>query len=425
MQKGKCTEFVLDYDVLTASKGDYPPTILKNSVDTDKPDGTKLTLTNLKRKSKFDVSGLIDSLSRIFIFDPNFQIAIVSPDNTRNILNNEHKYATIDIEFEWDVATLETVKSATGNHKGISGKLITTKKPIPPSSGLRGITLYSRGKLVNLPEYFSESTSSHFYSYLTGWINVDFIDDMEEDVISTNRQSLVWDDPEIAKLRKFLKDIVSKISADWRKKKKEQKTKVIEEHTGINTDEWFSTLTGSVKSETQNIVQKLSGEDGIDEFSSVIQSLYKIVPAYAELHWRHLNDGLKGDVEDYYKNGQLGDAADQAVKLYFQKMRDMTSFAEDGEALVGKAYKGKDFTGDRLPKIRLNALVTETEQNIQVGQAHLSRGVYAGFRNPINHAPMKKMVPDVFSHMDCLNILSLVSYLMTNLDDATIDANVF
>ena len=137
-----------------------------------------------------------------------------------------------------------------------------------------------------------------------------------------------------------------------------------------------------------------------------------------------MNEGLKGDVEDYYKNGQLGDAADQAVKLYFQKMRDMTAFTEDGEALVGKAYKGKDFTGDRSPKIRLNSLVTETEQNIQVGQAHLSRGVYAGFRNPVNHAPMKKMVPDVFSHMDCLNILSLVSYLMTNLDDATVDTNV-
>ena len=247
---------------------------------------------------------------------------------------------------------------------------------------------------------------------------------MTEDVISTNRQSLVWDIPEMSKLRNFLKSLVSKVSSDWRKKKKEEKEKIIEEQTGIDTGEWFSTLSGSVKSETQNIVNKLSGEDGIDEFSSVIQSLYKIVPAYAELHWRHLNNGLKGDVEDYYKNGHLGDAADQAVKLYFQKMKDITSYTEDGEKLVGKAYKSKDFSGPNSPKIRLNALQTETEQNIQVGQAHLSRGVYAGFRNPINHAPMKKMDPDIFSHMDCLNILSLVSYLMTNLDDATVDPKV-
>ena len=126
---------------------------------------------------------------------------------------------------------MDIVKNAEGNHKKLFGKLITAKKPIPPASGLRGITLYSRGKLVNLPEYFSESTSSHFYSYLTGWINVDFIDDIAEDVISTNRQSLVWDFPEMAQLRAFLKSVVSKISSEWRKKKKKEKEKIIEEHT--------------------------------------------------------------------------------------------------------------------------------------------------------------------------------------------------
>jgi len=142
------------------------------------------------------------------------------------------------------------------------------------------------------------------------------------------------------------------------------------------------------------------------------------------LHWRYLNDAIKSDVEDYYKNGQLGEAADQAVKIYFERMRTTSSYPEDGFDLVQKCYKKKDFLGPRIPKIRINDLVTETEQNIQEGQAHLSRGVFAGFRNPVAHAPMKKMVPGVFGPMDCLNILSLVPYLMTNLDDATVDSAV-
>ena len=74
----------------------------------------------------------------------------------------------------------------------ITGKIYTGKTPISPSSGLRGVTLFSRGKMVNAPEYFSNSASSHFFQYLTGWLSVDFIDLLEEDVISTNRQAINW-----------------------------------------------------------------------------------------------------------------------------------------------------------------------------------------------------------------------------------------
>lgn len=68
VKNGHMTEFVLDYDDLTSSTGQYFPKILNNDKATDKPNGTRLTLTNLKRKSSFDVSNLIDNISRIFIF---------------------------------------------------------------------------------------------------------------------------------------------------------------------------------------------------------------------------------------------------------------------------------------------------------------------------------------------------------------------
>jgi len=421
---GLLNEFILDYDVLVSSHGTYNPIATKINEPTDKSSGTSVTLTNLKRKSSFDTENLIDNLSRIFIFDDNFQVCVVSPADDKTYITNERKYQTIDIQFRWKVEDFDLVKDGPEEYMSITGMLFTTKKPIPPASGLRGVTLYSRGKLVNLPEYFSESTSSHFYSYLTGWISIDFIDDMDEDVISTNRQSLVWDQPEISALRTFLKSLISKAAADWRKKRKKLKDKEIKEKIGIDTKKWIGTLPEDMQSATQHIVDTLGGEETFDKFGSVIESLYKIVPEYAELHWRYLNGSLKGDVADYYKNGMLGEAADQAVKIYFERMRDMTTYVEDGEALVGKSYKSKPFTGAQSPKIRLNDLITETQKNIQVGQAHLSRGVYSGFRNPVNHAPMKKMVPDVFSPMDCLNILSLVSYLMTKLDTATVDSTV-
>lgn len=424
IKNGFLNEFELDYDKLTNSEGVYNPDILKKNEQTTKPTGTRVTLTNLKRKSAFNADAVADSLSKIFIFDDDFKLCVVDPNGRKIHIDNERKYKTIEVQFEWNITEVAEFDGYPKEFRTIKGKLFTSEKPIPPSSGLRGITLFSRGKLVNSPEYFSESTSSHFYSYLTGWLEIDFIEDFPEDVISTNRQSLVWDFPETSELREFLRKVISKIAADWRKKRKDLKNQAIKEETGIDTVEWYETIPADVKTELEKILSVLVGEDGLDNFQSVIKSIYNIVPAYALLHWRHLNSGLKNDVADYYKSGMFGEAADQAVKLYFQRMRDLTSYTEDGESLVGKCYKSKDFTGANSPKIRLNNLATDTEQNIQVGQAHLSRGVYAGFRNPVAHAPMKSMVPGVFSQMDCLNILSLVSYLMTNLDTAIVDPKV-
>lgn len=192
VKDGYLNEFVLDYADLLETKGAaYSPKTIQVNVKSTKANGTKVTLTNLKRKSQFDTEGLIDSLSRIFIFDDNFQLAVASPSDEVTVITNERKYATLDKQFFWKVEEFDQVKDGPLTYKGITGELFTTIKPIPAGSGLRGITLYSRGKLVNAPDYFTNSASSHFYSYLSGWINVDFIDDMEEDVISTNRQSLV------------------------------------------------------------------------------------------------------------------------------------------------------------------------------------------------------------------------------------------
>lgn len=424
IKDGLKNKFLLDYDALLASVDRYEPEVLLHDEKTEQASGTTVTLRNLKRTSPFDVDGVMNSLSRIFMLDADFKIFVSGPGRLLEEVDANRKYDTIKIEFTWDLNESGLLKDVKKEYASLSGVLYTSEKPIPPSSGLRGVTLYSRGKLVNAPEYFSESTSSHFYSYLTGWIAVDFVDDLNEDLISTNRQSLVWDDPRMEGLRVFLQSLISKVNSEWREKRKKKKDDEIKEHTGIDTKAWIDTLPSDVKTATQKIVDTLSGEEALEKFGSVIEQLYKIVPEYAELHWRHLNSGLKGDVENYYKQGMLGEAADQAVKLYFQRLRDLTGYTEDGESLIGKAYKGGNFEGANSPKIRLNPLQTETEKSIQAGQAHLSRGAYTGYRNPAGHAPMKNVVPAIFSPMDCLNILSLVSYMMTKLDKATVDPKV-
>lgn len=418
-QNGKQNEFILDWDDLNQAHGQYRPKSTRINEDTKEADGTVITLTTLKRESKFDFSGLADSLSRIFIFDGNFNLLLVSPSGEKILIDNERKYETLDNEFEWSLASTNLVPTASEYFGLLSGKLITAVKPISPASGLRGIALFSRGKLVNAPEFFSSSTSSHFYQYLTGWITVDFIDLLGEDVISTNRQSIDWEHPDMMKLRIFLSGIVSLVNTEWRIKRKEKKDADLKENTGIDTAAWVKTLPVEIQHYTNQILDSLGGEDALEKFSPVIKALHEIIPDYPLLHWRHLHENLRERIRSYYQNGQYGVAANQGVLIYCEIIRNLTGLTTDGTELVNGVFGGKPFA--TLPNIQLNDLSTDSKKNIQEGQGHLSRGVVTGFRNPIAHEPIDTNVPSVFSELDCLNVLSLVSYLITRLDGAKIN----
>jgi len=418
-RNGLRNTFVLDWDELNRAVGVYRPAAIEIDQPTNEPNGTVVHLTGLKRKSPFDADGLADSLSRLFIVDDTFALVIEASNGTRIGIDNNRRYHTLAIEFQWDVSDPQFVPRDSEYSGKLKGTLITAETPIAPVSGLRGITLFSRQKLVNAPEFFSASTSSHFYQYLTGWISVDFIDDLDEDVISTNRQSLDWDHPEMAKLRQLLAGIVTQINSDWRRKRKEKKTEQLDEATGIDTVAWLDTMSQEVRLSTEKIIKSLGNEDALASYTPVIKALHELVPEYPLLHWRHLHEKIRERVKKYYAHQQYGDAASQGVQILCEIIRDLTGLTDDGIDLVNHVFGGKPFA--QPPYLQLNDLSDDSKKNIQEGQGHFSRGVITGFRNPISHAPIDKTVPAIFSELDCLNILSLISYLVTRLDGVKVN----
>lgn len=415
VKAGKRNRFTLDWDTLYSSEGQYRPKTEVIDEVSEKPDGTYIHLKKLKRKSKFDISSIADGLSRIFIMDDNFKINLKKTGGSQleeETVKNERRFSQIDKEFSWNKNDLEVGDYKYAND--VEFEFITSEKPIKPSSGLRGITIFSRGKLVNAPEFFSDSTSSHVFQYLTGWIRADFIDLLDEDVISTNRQSLNWEHDEMQVFRVWLQELVAKVSNDWRKKRKDKKDGDFKSQTGIDKDKWMSTLPSDIKKSVETIVKKLSDDEGVSEsFNPVIQALYEIVPEYPELHWRHLHSSIKDRIKIYYDNQQYAEAADQGTKIYAQIVRDTSGSDKDGTKIA------EVFSQNNTPLISVADLTTESGKNIQQGQEHLTRGVMAGFRNPMNHQPFDKLVPSTFSQLDCLNVLSLISYLTTRLDYAS------
>jgi uncharacterized protein (TIGR02391 family) len=411
VNNGKRNRFVLDWDALMSAEGSYNPIAEITDEPTDKQNGTVIKLSKLKRQSAFDVEGLADSLSKIFIVDSTFNIVLQDSNGESLLVNNERRYAQLNKQFEWDVD--ELVDDGSFYKGKVSGKLYTGETPIKPNSGLRGVSVFSRGKLVNAPEFFSNSTSSHFFHYLTGWIQADFIDLLSEDVISTNRQSINWDNEEMQEFREFLSNLISKVNISWRDQRKDKKDEDLKKVTGIDTRKWISTMPADIQSHASKILESLSGEDAFSKFTPVIEALHKIIPEYPQLHWRHLNEKLRERIKSYYENKQYGDAADQSVKIYCEHIRELTGILEDGTDLTGKAFSAKS-----PPFLQIGDISTVTGVNLQSGQDFLSRGLITGFRNPVAHAPLDAIVPKIFTELDCLNILSLTSYLLERVDRA-------
>ena len=235
--------FKLDWDILFASGTNYKPEIVEKDLSTDETNGTRITLTNIKRKSDFDPDNIAYNLAKTFsIFnESNFKVKIihnnVAIDQAIEV-KNELRFQNIETEFYWDFPIPnDSIKVHYEYSNKIIGKIISAKETVPAS--MRGITLFSRGKMVNEPEFYDEKATSFGYSYLTGWLNVDFIDDWQKDIISTNRKSLNWEDEDAAKLRTYLYDVVKYIYKDQRKKKKEKQIKLISEVANINIEEWL------------------------------------------------------------------------------------------------------------------------------------------------------------------------------------------
>lgn len=421
-KNGKRNRFSLNWDDLLSSDNVYKPVSDVDNQNTESDSGTSITLKVLKRKSAFDLEATADSLSRIFIMDENFRIVLRKTTGEEVEVTNERRYNQIEQQFLWETKDLELDEYEYAEETEFC--LMTGKTPIPPSSGLRGITIFSRGKLVNMPEFFSDSTSSHFYQYLTGWIRADFIDLLDEDVISTNRQSINWENEKMLEFRSWLSDLVAKVGASWREKRKEQKNEDFKSKTGIDKEQWMAALPDEIKSSVQTIVNKLSDDEGVDEsFNPVVQAVHALAPEYPYFHWRNLHSEIQSASKQGYIGKNYYSAFLEAAKRYANRVREYSGNTnehdldlmgqvfgpEDNRWKVAQGYfraNGTDFAGNTL-------------KNIEGAQRKLSQGVFEGGRNIVAHEESLDLSSSgLFSEKACLDLLSLVSHLMCRVEEA-------
>jgi len=408
---------------------DYEPIIVERDVEDRSDNGTLINLKSIKRVSDFDANSLADNLSKIFIIDPDFKIYIKHNDEHEIIIGNERKYSKLTSEVKWKVPddiALETDYDKSGE---IKGELIATEKPISPNTNLRGITLFSRKKLVNAPEYFSDSTSSHFYSYLTGWLEVDFIDDLEEDVIGTNRQSLNWGNEDMIKLREHLQNLLKWLERDWRIKRAEVREEKISDSTGINIKDWFDKMPDDIRDKVKPIVESIVRESELpDEIgTSAVKKFHEIVPEYPLYHWRNLHPEVQAISKQYYISKDYYTALFESAKKYVNAVKEKTSSEHIERELLENVFSITNpvlSVTDKFKKPDGNNFTRNTVSGINEGHRMLAIALWTAFRCPIAHEEVRDLRESgLFTEKDCLDALSMLSHLFHRLDEAQLRNN--
>lgn len=424
IKSGEQVEFILNYNDILNQPGQYKPITTRIFTDDKNLSGTTITLKELKHQSDFSAAEYSVSLARLFNFKddgvPPFNLLISLNDEKPIKIDNKLKYNNIKSEFEWDeVEILKITESDYSYKQELKGKIITTEKPLKP--GLRGLTLFANGRMVNHAEFFGQSESSHFFSYATGWLDVDFVDNLAEDIISTNRQSIDWENPKTLELKAFLGAILSAIERDWRAKRKEKRTAEIQINTNINIESWKETLPPNIRTAIESLLNNVEkSELTKEEQSSTIKTIHELVPDYPYFHWRHLHSEIQNAAKVDYENRDFYRAFVEAAKRYITATRAKSaSVGTTDSSMMAQVYgRGSVLSvTSSFKKPDGSDFHTDTLLGIEDGQKFMSMGIVAGGRNPVSHEEITDLRDSgLFSEKDCLDGLSLLSHLYRRLE---------
>ncbi|MDO0791815.1 ATP-binding protein [Xanthomonas campestris pv. campestris] len=100
----------------------------------------------------------------------------------------------------------------------VKGWIGTSHKPKDlekVSGNLNGVVVLARGRLFQENILSNFNDGRHYTKYLTGQIEVDFLDDGDADMATSDRQRLIEDDERYVQLQVYLKSVLNKLESQW------------------------------------------------------------------------------------------------------------------------------------------------------------------------------------------------------------------
>jgi len=242
--------------------------------------GTTVTLKQLKIGRRPSPDQFSRSMSRRFLLHQrvqDFKILINKdplPEDEalmdleyifpRDYRDNEKPDGLL-VENGWGIEVLS-------NGRTIRWRISFYRDPIEEDE-LRGVAVFSRGKLAQNPFFFNLSGGlggQHGQEYLSGQIDADYIDELNEDVIATERQRINWEHKETIPLEGWGQNRIKTLLRIWRDRRGEARRRQIEEKITTFSDR----MSKLPPREQKTIKRALTSLGGIPTLSdSQFQSL--------------------------------------------------------------------------------------------------------------------------------------------------------
>jgi RecB family endonuclease NucS len=159
---------------------------------------------------------------------------------------------------EWGVERLRSARQ-------IRWRFIFYREPIEEEE-MRGIAVFSRGKLAQNPFFFNLAGGlggQHGQEYLSGQVEADYVDDLGDDVIATERQRINWEHAETAPLEDWGRTRIKELLRLWHERRGEKRRKEIEDRVA----EFSRRLAKLPSHEQRTIKRALTKVGGIPALS--------------------------------------------------------------------------------------------------------------------------------------------------------------
>lgn len=313
---GILNHFVMSLDDIKTSGGVYNPLIIEKNSSTAEPNGTILYLKSIRRKSGFNLEEIATSLSKKFMIFDTLKLSMSLNGSEDMPVTNELKFQSFEEQFRW---TFPNNFDSTYKYRDlVKGFVLTTLTPIKDTE-MTGIYLVSRGKIVNSANFYGLRDNDQFHSYVTGYLEVDFIDEFEEDVISTDRHSLNWENDQTKELQLFLQNVIKKIGNEWKKKRAEVKKEAIKAETQLDIAEWQNNLPTYERDLSIRIIDPILSNPRIetDKSSEIIKN-----------------------VIDKFENKTFKDYADRIAGIsYEEQLPELLSLIDEWKTIEAKQFR--------------------------------------------------------------------------------------
>jgi len=201
------TKFRMKFtDIEQLNQGEtYYPEALEKSVETEDADGTEIALSSFKLERAIGADQFMKSMSRRFaVLSDSFEVYV-----------NGQKLKKGDTPFQLRIPEEGVTKEGVDGHS-IAWWVGFTEQPIEEEE-LRGISIIVLGKMAQKPFYFNLSGGlfgQHGMQYMTGEVQADFLDD-DRDLVSSDRMSVLWEDPLSAPLIDWGQSKVKDLLRQW------------------------------------------------------------------------------------------------------------------------------------------------------------------------------------------------------------------